>query len=227
MTALERLFAVRYPLDFDPSGQLSSFNFAYQSQLARGLITPDAAGPLPILPVQLFESFGNFAICLLLLWTWRRQRFSGQVFALYMIDPPPAFDYAAYLDFLDRHHHNFFRLWTEEEVTWEIQQKPNPAVQNFMGPLPWARTGPGAAVDGKPKFDLSRFHPAYFERLRSRIQEAGRRGIYVSVMLFEGWVQQDRSGGLAGPAFPAAGAYRGLLPDAGAGGAGHRQARAR
>lgn len=108
-------------------------------------------------------------------------------------DPPPAFDYAAYLDFLDRHHHNFFRLWTEEEVTWEIQQKPNPAVQNFMGPLPWARTGPGAAVDGKPKFDLSRFHPAYFERLRSRIQEAGRRGIYVSVMLFEGWVQQDRA----------------------------------
>lgn len=108
-------------------------------------------------------------------------------------DPPPAFDYDAYLDFLDRHHHNFIRLWTEEEVTWEIRQKPHPAVKNFMGPLPWARTGPGAALDGKPKVDLSQFNPTYFDRLRSRVQEAGRRGIYVSVMLFEGWVQQDRA----------------------------------
>lgn len=30
-------------------------------------------------------------------------------------DPPPAFDFDAYLDFLVRHHHNFFRLWT-----WEL-----------------------------------------------------------------------------------------------------------
>lgn len=85
MNALERLLSVRYPLDLEPGGQLSGFNFAYQAQLARGLITPDATAPLPILPVQLFESFGNFLICVLLLWTWRRQRFSGQVFALYMM----------------------------------------------------------------------------------------------------------------------------------------------
>src|SRR5262249_1408230 len=26
-------------------------------------------------------------------------------------DPPPAFDYNGYLDFLERHGHNFFRLW--------------------------------------------------------------------------------------------------------------------
>src|SRR6516164_6029801 len=26
-------------------------------------------------------------------------------------DPPPAFDYNGYLDFLERHNHNFFRLW--------------------------------------------------------------------------------------------------------------------
>jgi hypothetical protein len=28
---------------------------------------------------------------------------------------------------------------------------------------------------------------SFFDRLRERIQEAGRRGIYVSVMLFNGW----------------------------------------
>ena len=43
------------------------------------------------------------------------------------------------------------------------------------------------ALDGKPKFDLTQFDPAYFDRLRTRVQAARQRGIYVSVMLFEGW----------------------------------------
>jgi phosphatidylglycerol:prolipoprotein diacylglycerol transferase len=83
-TALERLLSVRYPLDMD-HGQISNFNFAYFGQIERGLIPQGAAGPLPILPVQLFEAFGNFVICAVLLWMWKRQKFSGQVFALYML----------------------------------------------------------------------------------------------------------------------------------------------
>ncbi len=43
------------------------------------------------------------------------------------------------------------------------------------------------ALDGKPKFDLTKFNPEYFDRLRTRVRAAGERGIYVSVMLFEGW----------------------------------------
>ncbi|MDQ3923467.1 MAG: hypothetical protein M3309_06030, partial [Actinomycetota bacterium] len=43
------------------------------------------------------------------------------------------------------------------------------------------------AKDGKPKFDLSRFDPAYFDRLRDYVIAAGNEGIYVSVMLFEGF----------------------------------------
>ena len=34
------------------------------------------------------------------------------------------------------------------------------------------------------------FDPSYFNRLRNRVQTAGSRGIYVSVMLFEGWFTQ-------------------------------------
>jgi hypothetical protein len=56
-----------------------------------------------------------------------------------------------------------------------------------VGPLPWRRTGPGQALDGQPKFDLTNFDPAYFDRLQSRVRAAGQRGVYVSVMLFEGW----------------------------------------
>ncbi len=55
---------------------------------------------------------------------------------------------------------------------------------------PVARTGPGVALDGKPKFNLEKYDPEYFRRLRDRIAAAGRRGIYVSIMLFEGWALQ-------------------------------------
>ncbi len=56
-----------------------------------------------------------------------------------------------------------------------------------MTPQPWPRTGPGAATDGKPKFDLSRFDQAYFDRLRDRVIAAGNEGIYVAVMFFDGF----------------------------------------
>ncbi|MET0801650.1 MAG: hypothetical protein ABWZ53_10835, partial [Actinomycetota bacterium] len=48
-------------------------------------------------------------------------------------------------------------------------------------------TGPGEASDGRPKFDLDRFDDEYFQRLRDRVVAAGDRGMYVAVMLFEGW----------------------------------------
>src|SRR5262249_7294656 len=51
--------------------------------------------------------------------------------------------------------------------------------------LPYKRTGPGQALDGGPKFDLRRFNQAYFDQLRTRVIEAGQRGIYVSVVLFQ------------------------------------------
>ena len=51
----------------------------------------------------------------------------------------------------------------------------------------WRRTGPGLAADGKPRFDLEQLEPEYLRRLEARVDLAGRRGIYMSVMLFEGY----------------------------------------
>ena len=48
--------------------------------------------------------------------------------------------------------------------------------RHTVQPHPFARTGPGKALDGKPKFDLAKFDPAYFERLRSRVEAAGEAG---------------------------------------------------
>lgn len=47
------------------------------------------------------------------------------------------------------------------------------------------------AADGEPKFDLTRFDAEYFDRMRSRLVAARDLGIYVSVMLFEGWAAQQ------------------------------------
>jgi len=94
---------------------------------------------------------------------------------------PPRFDFDEYLAFLERLNHNFIRLWTWELSTFSYHDDLVRA-----GPFPWKRTGPAAALDGKPAFDLSALDDAYFDRLRARVAAAGERGIYVSVMLFEG-----------------------------------------
>jgi hypothetical protein len=96
---------------------------------------------------------------------------------------PPPMDFGAYLAFLKRHNHNFFRLWA-----WESCWNPN-AKQGTItyDPMPYQRPGPGAALDGKPRFDLTLFNQTYFDRLRSRIVAARDNGIYASVMLFNGF----------------------------------------
>ncbi|MHB8897556.1 MAG: DUF6298 domain-containing protein [Thermoguttaceae bacterium] len=104
-------------------------------------------------------------------------------------DPPEAFDFDGYLDFLGRYGHNFIRLWAWDSALWDTRANGRLGKDfiHHAAPLPWARTGSGTAIDGKPRFDLAQFNPDYFERLRARVSAAGRRGIYVSVMLFEGW----------------------------------------
>lgn len=104
-------------------------------------------------------------------------------------DPPKPFDYNAYLDWMKNLNHNFMRGWVWELVWWntEANSQHTPITLHHAAPHPWARSGPGNALDGKPKFDLARWNPAYFDRLRSRVAAARDRGIYVSIMLFEGW----------------------------------------
>ena len=103
-------------------------------------------------------------------------------------DITATFNYQAYLDRLTARHHNFIRMWvgesTRSDAGWLLQP---PAQDNSVTPLPYLRTGPGVASDGGPRLDLTRFNPVYFERLRARVQQAGRRGYYVSVMLFQGF----------------------------------------
>ena len=99
------------------------------------------------------------------------------------------FDFTAYLTFLQEHNHNFIRLWRWELPLWE-ENDATFDKQNFSSPHPWKRRGTEKAKDGQPKFDLTQFDPDYFALLRKRVLAAQKAGIYVSLMLFEGWAMQ-------------------------------------
>lgn len=91
-----------------------------------------------------------------------------------------ALDWAWYLDFAAERHLNYLRNW----AIWSTGKGVNDP-RRTAHPMMYQRTGPGKAKDGRPKFDLHRFDPEYFDRLRTRVQQAGERGIYVAIMLFE------------------------------------------
>jgi len=133
-----------------------------------------ASGPLRIHPdnPRYFTDSSGQAIYLTGSHTWYNLQDSGTIG-----EPLTHFDYDAYLDLLQSSGHNFMRMWA-----WEggVNDK-------YCEPLAYSRNGPGTALDGKPKFDLNQFDQEYFDRLRNRVVAAGHRGIYVSIMLFQGW----------------------------------------
>ena len=144
-------------------------------------------GPLRTSPVnpRYFTDDSGRAIYLTGSHTWNNFQDMG-------IGRVEAFDYAAYLGFLRRHNHNFFRLWVWEQAAWF---SPIPGKLLFS-PLPYQRTGPGTALDGGKRFDLDRFDQDYFDRLRARVLAARDQGIYVAVMLFQGFsIEVKNKGG--------------------------------
>lgn len=92
-------------------------------------------------------------------------------------------DYDSYLDVLESYNHNFFRLWMFENSAWAAWTMD----KITFSPLPFARTGPGTALDGLPKFNLDQWNEDYFIQLRERVIKAGKKGMYIAVMLFQGW----------------------------------------
>ena len=100
------------------------------------------------------------------------------------------FDYPAFLNFLTARNHHFFRLWRAENA------RGGEAGPNFwFNPMPYQRSGTCCAFDGGNKFDLNKFNQAYFDRMRQRVIDAGNKGIYVSIMLFDGWSVESKFGG--------------------------------
>ncbi len=101
------------------------------------------------------------------------------------------FDYEAYLDMMQSCGHNFMRLWTFEGPANEL---PTGAWNPQISPMPWKRVTGGSQIGlgsrgGNLVFDVdpNNMNPSFLSRLSQRVNQARQRGIYVSVMLFQGW----------------------------------------
>jgi collagenase-like protein with putative collagen-binding domain/uncharacterized protein DUF6298/Big-like domain-containing protein len=152
---------------------------------------PGFGGPLRVSPVnpRYFTDGGGRAIYLTGAHTWPSFQDVG------LTDPPAAFNWTGFLDFLQGHHLNFMLLYRWEQAKWSAEI-PNDL---WLDPTAYLRPGPGTALDGKPKFNLIQFNPAYFARMRQRVIEAGRHGVYVAIMLFNGWSIDDKQLGIGNP----------------------------
>ena len=58
-------------------------------------------------------------------------------------------------------------------------------VDEGKGFCPWLRTGPGEALDGKPKFDLTKFDERFWKRAHEYFADSESRGIYVLLQMFD------------------------------------------
>ena len=156
-----------------------------------------ASGPLRVHPQnqRYFTDDSGKAIYLTGSHTWHNLQDAGRIGG----PLTKRFDYDGYLELLTRLNHNFVRMWAWEGGAWWWQGGEN---DEYYAPIAYSRAAPEKTLDSKPKYDLSQFNPEYFERLRSRVIAAGDRGIYVSVMLFQGWSIYSHGYGNPWPVHP-------------------------
>jgi len=99
----------------------------------------------------------------------------------------PDFDYIKYLDTLAQDELNYTRVFSGSYVepagAFGIANNDlAPAPGRFLAP--WARSATAGYANGGNKFDLDKWSPEFFERLRGFVSEAGKREIIVEITLF-------------------------------------------
>jgi len=98
-----------------------------------------------------------------------------------------SFDYVKYFDTLAEYGLNYTRIYPGGYVESENQWF---ADGDILGPsdkdliVPWARSNVPGYVKGGNKFDLNKWDPEYFARLRNFLAEANKRNIIVEICFF-------------------------------------------
>lgn len=162
-------------------GQVLSFVLSVLFS-AQATASAEVAGPLVVSPNPNYFQDSHGAVLILNgSQTWNTLQDWGSKGTL------EALDFNAFVSFLKSHGHNFTLLWRAEMPRFCALPTTASAPPEFaVAPHPWLRTGPGKASDGGLKFDLNKFDPAFFERLRKRAQDLNKAGIYVGIYLFTG-----------------------------------------
>ena len=106
------------------------------------------------------------------------------------------FHYVPYLDAIAKDRLNLTRIFTYfRELEGSIKSI---GAANTLAPklgrevMPWARTGPGKALDGGLKYDLTKWNPEYFARLKDFLDHAARRGIAVEITFYTQLYEQEQ-----------------------------------
>ncbi len=96
------------------------------------------------------------------------------------------FNYKKYLDALAAGGANYTRIYAgayfEQADKWFKNQSLGPADNRHC--LPWGRSGVAGYIKGGNKFDLDKWNPEYFERLKDFIRYAEEKGIIVEICLY-------------------------------------------
>ncbi len=82
---------------------------------------------------------------------------------------------------------NLARIW----LWWGCEELPAGGGfpdENKLHIEPFLREGPGLANDGRPKYNLDKFNPDFFERLVRFCQAADRRGITLQLIMMDAWM---------------------------------------
>ena len=145
-----------------------------------GIVPPSLAGE-PGAPISLHPDNPHY-----FLWRGRPTILvtSGEHYgALLNLD----FDYVRYFRELKRHGLNHTRtfsgVYREVASSFGITDNPlAPKPNRYI--CPWARSNQPGYFDGGNKFDLTRWDPAYFKRLRDFMTQAQKHGIVVEMNLF-------------------------------------------
>lgn len=97
------------------------------------------------------------------------------------------FDYRTYFAALEREGLNHSRVFSGayREVSGDFKIENNtlsPAAGDYLAP--WARSDQDGYAQGGKKFDLTQWDERYFERLHAVVSEAGKRGVFLEIVLF-------------------------------------------
>jgi hypothetical protein len=95
------------------------------------------------------------------------------------------FNFERYLDDAAAHKMTLtrtFLLFRELQSARNPSSPCKPESPDYIAPF--ARTGPGKALDGEPVYDLDRWNPEFFDRLHRFLDAASKKGVVVELTLF-------------------------------------------
>jgi hypothetical protein len=90
------------------------------------------------------------------------------------------FDYRRYLETLGSEGFNYTRIFTGTYL--EPVENIFGIIKNTLAPLPGRYISPWMKAEGR--YDLGKFNPDYFGRLKSILEEAEKQGIVIEITLF-------------------------------------------